>query len=208
MQAVGYTWTIDGRTLELPALAEGATPAGAISDTQASALGAVEVAEQDTGRPGDRYEIKLSVAGKYRAMTWRKVEAAPEDALKDPIVHGRYYVVGSWNDWRPQEMAADHNVAPGVFALEIGPLPLWSSRCDFQIIRNKDWNQTFHPAYGTIASPEWNEAEVWGPDEDGPGATWCIKGGGGEHFKIELQRSLENGQDLRRICWHRLPVKT
>nr|AQS99190.1 type I polyketide synthase [Gambierdiscus polynesiensis] len=200
-EAAGYMWTIDSRPLQLPAIA-GATSSAAIADKESSGA-IVEAASKD--KPGDKFEVKLSVAGKYRAVTWKKVESADAGSISDPVVQGTYYVMGSWNDYRLQAMTADHEKTLGLFTFDLGPLPLWASRCEFQIVRNKDPDfQSFHPKYGSIASEEWDEAEVEGPDEGGPGRTWCIKGKGGDRFKIEFQRNLESGQDIRRISWHKI----
>ncbi|CAJ1411281.1 unnamed protein product, partial [Effrenium voratum] len=29
---------------------------------------------RDYGQPGDQYEVKLCIAGKYRAVTWSKID--------------------------------------------------------------------------------------------------------------------------------------
>lgn len=195
-EAAGFVWVIDSAAL--------GTDGSAIADKDSSA---VAVAEASSCKPGDKFEVKLSVAGKYRAITWKKVEDAEPDAIKDPVVQGSYYVVGNWNEWRPQEMTTDYDKNLGLYTLEVGPLPLWATRLDFQIIRNKDAMQVFHPQYGAIASEEWDESEVDGPDAGGPGMTWCIKGRGGEYFKIEFQRTVEGNQESRRISWCKVPKK-
>mmetsp|Transcript_23200 Transcript_23200/g.65843 ORF Transcript_23200/g.65843 Transcript_23200/m.65843 type:complete len:1042 (-) Transcript_23200:215-3340(-) len=203
-EAAGMYWVVGGSSPELPALgADG--PTGSIADKEAPTSVAIPEAAGD--KPGDKYEVTLSVAGKYRAVTWKKVEEAEADALKDPEVQGKYYVVGNWTEWKPQEMTTDYDKALGLYTLDVGPVPLWSTRLDFQIIRNKDATQVFHPRYGTIASESWDEPDVEGPDAGGAGMTWCIKGRGGDHFKIELQRSFENGKESRRISWHKVPMK-
>jgi len=200
-QAAGLMWVIDGGAFSPLALGDGS--GGSITDKDATGV----APSQAGGKPGDKYEVKLSVAGKYRAITWKKVEDAEADAIKDPSVQGSYFVVGNWSEWKPQEMTADHDKALGLYTIEVGPLPMWSTRLDFQIIRNKDATQVFHPQYATIASEEWDETEVEGPDAGGVGMTWCIKGRGGEYFKIEFQRTLEGGKESRRISWRRVPKK-
>mmetsp|Transcript_94336 Transcript_94336/g.250533 ORF Transcript_94336/g.250533 Transcript_94336/m.250533 type:complete len:1041 (-) Transcript_94336:155-3277(-) len=202
-EAAGMFWFIDGGAFAAPALTAGT--AGSIAD--ADSAGAIAVPEAAGGKPGDKFEVSLSVAGKFRALTWKKVEDADADAIKDPAVQGSYYVVGNWNEWRPQEMTADHDKNLGLFSLEVGPLPMWATRLDFQVIRNKDATQVFHPQYGAIASEEWDEIEVEGPDAGGVGMTWCMKGRGGEHFKIEFQRVVEGGKESRRITWRKVPKK-
>nr|AQS99258.1 type I polyketide synthase [Gambierdiscus excentricus] len=203
-EAAGYTWAIDARPVHALAVA-GATSSVAIADKEAPGTSVVKATSKD--KPGDMYEVKLSVAGKYRAVTWKKVESAGADALKDPAVQGTYYVVGSWNDNRPQAMTADHDKALGLFTFDLGPLPMWASRYDFQIVRNKDVIQVFHPKYGSIASEDWDEVDVEGPDEGGINKAWCIKGKGGDRFRIDFQRNLENDQDVRRISWRKVPAE-
>nr|AQS99280.1 type I polyketide synthase [Gambierdiscus excentricus] len=193
-EAAGYTWAIDARPF-------------AVEDaTSSTAIAGVEASSKD--KPGDKYEVKLSIAGKYRAVTWKKVSSAGADALKDPAVQGTYFVLGSWNNNQPQAMTAKHDKALGLFTFDVGPLPSWvAGCCDFQIVRNKDSLQLFHPKYGGAASENRDEADVDGPDE-GSHQTWRIKAKAGDCFKIEFRRNLEGGQDVRQISWRKVPVET
>mmetsp|Transcript_62523 Transcript_62523/g.141029 ORF Transcript_62523/g.141029 Transcript_62523/m.141029 type:complete len:1042 (-) Transcript_62523:216-3341(-) len=206
-EVMGRAWTIDGRVAQVPTLASlvGDADKPALTDGKDSQLARrdyVEMASRDKGRPGDQYEVRLNIAGKFRAVTWQKVASAEESAPLDPALLGSYYVAGSWSAWQLEEMTPKHEEASGLYVLEVS-MPLWAKRSDFMIVRNKDWYQTFHPTFGTVASESWNEPDAEGPDEGQQGRTWCIKCEGGERFRIEFQRSLENGADKRKISWRK-----
>merc|ERR1712244_20050 len=74
----GCAWMIDGRSSVLTVDANG-------SGTPAETL--------DQGRPGDRYRIYLRIVGKWRSVSWQKLQLSlPPDGLSTPSYpRGRYY---------------------------------------------------------------------------------------------------------------------
>jgi len=206
-EAMGLAWMIDGRTAEYPALlpeADSATPQ--LKDAEAAEKkDVIQVSGRDRGAPGDRYEVRLSIAGKYRAVSWKKVGSADAGLPPSLEILGSYSVLSSYSGWQPEPMEATLEGNAGLYTMTLGPLPSHTGgRVEFQIVRNDDPEQTFHPPFGTIASEEWDEYEVDGPDEGIGGKTWCIKGKAGDSFKIDFQRSLESGVDSRKISWRRI----
>mmetsp|Transcript_36505 Transcript_36505/g.109038 ORF Transcript_36505/g.109038 Transcript_36505/m.109038 type:complete len:466 (+) Transcript_36505:1-1398(+) len=199
-EANGLNWMIDGRVLAQPA---GAATAPAIEVGAAAPTGEelAGFSTRDRGRVGDQYQVMLNIAGKYRAVTWRKVKSGAEDDVLRAL-QGTYYVTGTFNNWGLSEMTASEDTALGLHAIRIGPLR--DAKNDFQIVRNKAWDQRFHPPFGTIASETWDEFEVEGPDDAGHGKNWCLKAKPGSHFVIEFQRALSNGMDVKRISWRRV----
>lgn len=198
-QANGLNWLIDGRVVQQPvaAPADPAAPSTA-TDTAEEHL---EVSTRDRGRVGDKYEVKLSVAGKYRAVSWWKTARGADDAELRTL-QGTYYVIGSYNKWKLDEMTPDEDAVLGLHTLEIGPLDAGTH--EFQIVRNRAWDQRFHPQFSTMAAESWDEYEVCGPDDEGHMRNWCIKARKGDVFRIEFQRSLGNGVDMKRISWRSL----
>jgi len=70
IQGYNLNWVIDGREELQPSLAnDGGTLA--LEPRQLSPAAVVNA--RDAGKPGDRYEVKLLIAGKYRAVTWSKL---------------------------------------------------------------------------------------------------------------------------------------
>jgi polyketide synthase-associated protein len=179
------TWLIDGRSYAGPISA-----AAAYSRENAIALSGEEVSNTeyfdnvDMGEPGDQYLVQLSIAGKWRMVDWEKTgnKSTPD------IAEGRYFVSGSWNRWKLEEMKPDRS-APGTFTLDVR---LLRGGGEFQIVRDEDWAQVFYPGRdGTVLGPD-------GIDEC-EGASWRLLGKGGDNFVIELQRNLET--DDRKVTW-------
>eukprot|EP00416_Gambierdiscus_australes_P028461 CAMPEP_0171084124 /NCGR_PEP_ID=MMETSP0766_2-20121228/18127_1 /TAXON_ID=439317 /ORGANISM="Gambierdiscus australes, Strain CAWD 149" /LENGTH=463 /DNA_ID=CAMNT_0011541609 /DNA_START=81 /DNA_END=1472 /DNA_ORIENTATION=+ len=196
-EANGLNWMIDGRVVK----ESKAALTAALENGEGSPVDVIEYSTRDRGRVGDQYEVKFSIAGKYRAVCWRKVKTGAEDA-ELRILQGTYYVTGSFNDWGLSEMTGSEDVQLGLHTLKIGPLK--QRKYDFQIVRNKAWDQRFYPEYSTIAAASWDEFEVDGPGDEGHGKNWCIKSGEGDFFLLEFQRSIGNGVDVKRISWRRV----
>merc|ERR1719277_2627363 len=59
---------------------------------------------------------------------------------------------------------------------------------EFKIVRDKDWAQTIHPA----TKRAWKTAiPVKGPDNDGEGKNWIVKGTVG--FEVHVELTIEPG---------------
>lgn len=180
-------WIIDGRPLTME------VPVGDVGERELDTNKAI-------GNPGDQYLVKLHVAGKWRAVFWEKVGQAIEDVVAHPseVPAGRYYVCGDWNAWVPEAMSIDSS-SPSLHCAEV-VLPERSA--DFQILRDRDWNQVLYPAdsftgcAGDAAGPE-TEWEV-------RGRVWTLKGQPGDAFRIEFQRPQEEGTDRKRLSWSKL----
>jgi len=160
-----------------------------------------------TARLGDQYEVKLSLAGKYRAVTWQRlnVSAAVDEALAQRVL-GAYFLASTCNKWQPEEMVrqpmtkAQPGTAGCVFMIEMR-LPPYCSNCEFIILRNRDWEQVFYPAAGQPTSNNWDGEDIAGPDTGLGANTWRLEGRSGDKFRIEFLRSVGNGLDTRRISW-------
>lgn len=178
-EAHGLNWLIDGR----------------------GGAGPWVEATSDTGLPGDQYRVQLRVAGKWRTVTWQKLESQPEQGrrLPAPAPAASYYVAGSWCDWELVEMAPVVE-SPGLFRLDVA---LSGFGGEFQIVRNLDWAQVFYPdcAAATLES----DAKVWGPDDWGHGYNWSIAGNPGDAVRIEFRRVVDaDGGDARSVAWRRI----
>jgi polyketide synthase-associated protein len=192
--ADGSYWLIDGR-------ARIDEYAAALADAGEGEGGAEKLVTEhkDQGLPGTQYQISFSVNGQYRLVTWEKVEVAEGAIVAAPAC--KYYVIGSWSGFEPEEMAVDESM-PGIYYLEAQSLYAIGT---FSIVRNKDWHQTIYPTVPMCESPDANP--VLGPDGDGRGMEWLLEGVAGDVFRIELQVSLENGLAPMQISWRRVATR-
>jgi hypothetical protein len=153
-------------------------------------------AHRDQGVPGTQYLISFMVNGQYRLVTWEKVE--PEEGAIVAAPQSTYYAIGSWSGYELEEMAADEST-PGIYYLEV-QIP--TSSTTFSLIRNKDWHQGIYPTMPYCEEAYSNP--VLGPDDSGRGMEWVLGGSPGDVFRIELQRTLENGLAPMQISWRRV----
>nr|AQS99306.1 type I polyketide synthase [Gambierdiscus excentricus] len=187
--AQAYRWLIDSRVKLYALQDEVPKPEGAqTSSVVLPSKSKVENVYESTAGMGDRYLVKLSIAGKWRAVSWDKVES-PKQTVVDT---GKYYLTGAFNAWDYDELDKSESTA-GLFTKE---LRLVRGRADFQIVRNKDRRQVFHPA--TAGDPGIT-ANALGPDSSGQGQCWSAGGQLGDVFELQFQRSLERGFDERSL---------
>jgi len=83
---------------------------------------------------------------------------------------------------------------PGLFSAEVTLLGNDGSM--FQIFRNRDYDQAIFPEYPGADA----DAAVFGPDEQ-IGHYWQLPGGRGDVFKVDFQRSVEEGKDSMKVSW-------
>jgi len=169
---------------------------------------------EDTGLPGDQYRVELHIAGRWRAVTWTKLQPAAdaedaaeslEDAEEAPqevaavscADTGCYYVVASWNMWSFQQQLERDEDSPGTSFLEVKLL--WDGG-EFQVVRDGDWCQALHP----LLPGSTDGSSITGPDDYIHGLNWALNGKAGDVFRIEFQRSFEDGEDVKELRWHLL----
>lgn len=154
----------------------------------------VEWGSEDRGLPGDRYRIRLHIAGKWRTVTWAKLEEASTTLALPPATAGRYFVAASWSGYSFEEMSPDEST-PGLHTLEV---TLRSGGGNFQIVRNADWHQTIYPSQ-QHAGPE---VPGCAPDDRREALSWFLSGMPGDVFKIEFQRSVSpQGREAFKVSW-------
>jgi len=140
--------------------------------------------------PGDRYQVSLKIAGKYRAVTWEKVHTASDK--NEMQLSSSYYIAGDLNAWDMQEMRKE---GPGAYTMDVGPLR--AARNTFVIVRNKDWSQTFF-------SPDGRHS-VQGPVEFDSGVIpFELPGCLGDMFRIQFERQIDFGVDEKKIKWEKI----
>eukprot|EP00933_Yihiella_yeosuensis_P033938 TRINITY_DN27528_c0_g1_i1.p1 TRINITY_DN27528_c0_g1~~TRINITY_DN27528_c0_g1_i1.p1 ORF type:complete len:1048 (-),score=162.23 TRINITY_DN27528_c0_g1_i1:128-2983(-) len=212
-QSQGYNWLIDGRDKSASSSAvvsTGETPSFIHSDgvPNFGFGGAAVDFARDQGSPGDQYEVKLMVSGKYRAVTWSKVQdhsqlvngipnSMPTSAL------GSYYVSASWNGWTLDEMIPSEE-EPGVYSLKVGPLR--NATGEFRIIRNKDFDQVFYPPESHFSSLEEGRSslDIAGPIASRQSLGWRISSQHGNIIRIEFRRIWIEGKETRQISWNKV----
>jgi hypothetical protein len=199
----GFMWQVDGRprVAEKPQITDGET-------------GYCEVDTPYTGVPGDRYRIELAILGKWRTVTWEKLEGK---ATTPPL--SKYSVTSSANDWGLEDMDVD-DAAAGKYSHEV--CLMGSGTAFFQIVRSKDYEQVLYPvepdnskirAENTVATVEKTGGNrpgdaVQGPDEFHESQCWRINGLVGDVYRIEFERKFDNGEDKKKISWKHIGTRT
>lgn len=194
----GNNWLIDGRTIKVlgKKIKDKNKLEVVVRDDNADEY--FEVANPHRGKPGDRFEVRLRIAGKWRAVTWDKVYAIDDDSeMLSRNLAGSYYVTGAFNDWGFDELDARGD---GRHSLEIGPLLRGGG--EFQVVRNKDFGQAFYP---TIPRDKVG-GDVLGPDDDGHGQNWYLDAVAGDVVRIDFQRVIDPkaGTDTKKLAWQKL----
>lgn len=176
-------WQVDGSAA--CSRSAGASEALALSPSSSMPL----------GQPGERYRVRLSIAGKWRSVDWERLElrALPAEIASAALpLLGRYYVTADWNDWDLDELRPDAQ-EQGLFSAVV---ELRRAGGAFQIVRNRDWSQVFHPSHRS-EDPE----NLLGPDDGGYGLDWCLGGSAGDRFRLEFRRSLQPDAAAARLSW-------
>jgi len=100
----------------------------------------------------------------------------------------RYYIVGSWTDWKFDEGTK--------FELQADPIRRRIYKCtlrlrkdeeEFQISVDRNWSKIYHPSQGGA-----QKDKVQGPDGEGHGCNWFVKGRAGATVQIILDLSSES----------------
>jgi polyketide synthase-associated protein len=142
-----------------------------------TALVDASTSTRGTACPGDTYQVRLRIAGRWRTVDWERVDLARDEGAASSD-DGQYFVAGNWNSWAcDQEL---DKVGPGKYQAEV---IMASSRDRFQIVRNRDWSQVFYPT----------GASATGPGTAPYSSSWEVLGASGDVVRITLQRSWQNG---------------
>jgi len=136
-------------------------------------------------------------------VTWTLIAKGAEDYTEveamlhqNNAIRGTYYVIGSFNNWSMQEMVTDEFVQ-GVFCIDV---QLNSDGGEFQIVRNRDFSQVFHPAAAHVIGSD--AQTVVGPDDEGYGLHWHFDGHRGDVYHVEFQRTTNLGRESRSVTWN------
>mmetsp|Transcript_30893 Transcript_30893/g.88871 ORF Transcript_30893/g.88871 Transcript_30893/m.88871 type:complete len:1295 (+) Transcript_30893:66-3950(+) len=170
-------------------------PAGHEDAQDETGMPTADLNAQFLGQPGDRYRIRLHVRGKYKRVEWAKLpETIDTSAMEvEPAFAHRYHIIGDHNYWTFDEMEP----ATGEEGLHIATVQLLSDKSHFQVYRDGDWDQGFHPSIAGGSS----SSEIRGPDALGHGINWQISGAVGDLFKVEFRRRRVGGADERSVRW-------
>ncbi|CAK9079433.1 Phenolphthiocerol/phthiocerol polyketide synthase subunit A ((Phenol)carboxyphthiodiolenone synthase subunit A) (Beta-ketoacyl-acyl-carrier-protein synthase I) (Phthiocerol synthesis polyketide synthase type I PpsA) [Durusdinium trenchii] len=217
-KARGLNWRIEGRGqwMDLPSEAAAFSLGNAqktskaiqaISSSISGTKHAIPSAESqplefgsgDVGVPGDKYRIRLRIAGRYRTVLWEKLPTEDHDTSYE-APEGDYFITGSWNQW-----AADHmSLRNESWSIEV-ELPCHGG--EFQLLRNEDWGQVIAPGRRKAAQREPGQ----GPDHCGKsrGCTWFLDGRPGDVFRITFKREMirqSNGklEDEKKVSWEKV----
>jgi polyketide synthase-associated protein len=190
----GLNWVIDGRPQQMVKPAPSDSGAEALMDYYS-------VKGKDFGMPGDMYHITLQVSGKWRTVTWEKVDSKEPVPDKVYPLTGTYFVTGSFNNWEFAEMTSTGDNTCSVDVKVTGAA--WDTRTQkysFQIVRNQDWGQVLYPSSANAVTGS-DSASVGGPDADSGGLCWMITAKVGDVFTISLQRQVTAESDTKSVTW-------
>ena len=216
-KARGLNWRIEGRGqwLDVPTDALAAVSLGNAEKTQKAIeaisssfnnekrssmddLQLMEFGSGDVGLPGDKYRIRLRIAGRYRTVLWEKLPA--EDYASNDAPEGDYFVVGNWNNWMADQMSFRNET----WSIEV-ELPCQGG--EFQIVRNEDWTQVIAPTGRFASARELGQ----GPDHCSQfrGCSWSLNGQPGDVFRITFTRAMIKQQsgrleDEKRVSWEKV----
>ncbi|CAK9087782.1 Mycocerosic acid synthase-like polyketide synthase (MAS-like PKS) (Polyketide synthase Pks5) [Durusdinium trenchii] len=134
------------------------------------------------GQPGDRFELRLQVNGKYKRVSWQKVSLTPF-----PPEYSSLSLIGDHSFWEFEAMSREEG--GDVFEAEI---KLLKEKNEFQIYVDEDFDQGFYPAWDLRAEPSKEGTDsgvisgeaIAGPDGLGHGRNFCISGTLGELIRV------------------------
>jgi hypothetical protein len=110
----------------------------------------------------------------------------------------KYYIVGDFNHWTWQELQEDDSS----YVAEIACI---KDACAFQIVRDKDWDQSFHPKYPKLHSTKnsCSDCDIGGPDGDSLGNNWVLPNKAGDVYEIRFSRNVkDDGEDTTKsLSW-------
>lgn len=139
---------------------------------------------------GTIYDITLKWTSEKKTVTWEPLPAQdPEEespiAILGANYQHEYFVVGTWSEYKFQKMLPSKDGEGFDFAMTIGFL----QREEFQIVRDRDMNQVYHPAHEKTMKPG---CPIKGPDDKGKGKYWMVKGP--QHEKVLLNFKVVDGK--------------
>lgn len=152
----------------------------------------LEISQEPPPRPPPR---PVAVT---RARARRSLEQSPT-----PAQAHRYFVAGSWTDYKPLEM--DREGPCFVHTVKVGRQG-WES---FQILLEGNWDTTYYPSVRD-ANPD-KDHKLKGPDSKGHGLNWTIGTPGGKgkdatkpgaHFKIVI--SVDDQERATKVSWRQV----
>lgn len=160
----------------------------------------VETNAGDVGVPGDQYRVRLHLRGKFRRVEWSKLASSSLTSVQEDDKWHAYHVTGDFNFWSFTEMDTLQEV-PAASSKEgcyVAEVQLLRDGGRFQVVRDKDWDQTFYPKEPNADAT----AKVMGPDCCGLGKSWRLGGKAGDIFRVEFRRTTHpDGRDQRSISW-------
>jgi polyketide synthase-associated protein len=180
---LALNWLIDARSTTVMAAAAPAAGDTALVSTEE----VIEVSSRDRGSPGDQYKVKLVVTGKYRAVSWKKCASATEEDVKAAYASGTYYFTGTTNGWGMTPMESG---PAGTFTVQVS---LGTRKnCEFYIVRNMDFDQTFSPSFPGAGMDSDAVLETGGGNN-----YWNISGSMGDKFQVTFTRTI----DTMKVSW-------
>merc|ERR1719221_1300661 len=115
---------------------------------------------------GTVYQIYFKWGQERKQVFWKEV--GPKHASKATRYDHRYFVVGSWTSWQPDELQKDPE-EDGVweYSVRIG----LSGQEEFQFVRDQDMNQCIYPAQANATK---TNIPIRGPDDMSNGKSWLM----------------------------------
>lgn len=187
------TWMVNGRSWR----------------EQSSEEADAQLENPDLGMPGDQYKVSLEIVGKWRRVTWERVEGRQHTLVTsdgsstraDESHLHRYYVAGDWNNWGFEEMSSDANT-PRLWTFDVSRK--WMGRGEFQIVKDQDWDQIVSP--GSKETCDAACSEDFGPDDYGSGTVWSFPAASDTTIRIEYKQTVKSENAFHHlISWREIP---
>mmetsp|Transcript_108556 Transcript_108556/g.231853 ORF Transcript_108556/g.231853 Transcript_108556/m.231853 type:complete len:1240 (-) Transcript_108556:148-3867(-) len=119
--------------------------------------------------------------GETISIKWEPTENVTPVLERAAMYRHQYAIVGTWSSWKFQPMVRSRE-EQGLWttSIRVG----MSGTEEFQFIRDNDWTQSIHPA---LPKTRKTSVPVRGPDDQGDGKNWFIRGPQGEIVTIQLR---------------------
>jgi len=135
--------------------------------------------------PGAAYRITFKWHYEQKTIMW--------DVLSDPVgnvlgldFQHKYYIIGTWSDYKFQDMVATEDPSVYEYSFTIG----YRQKERFQIARDRDATQLYYPSHKGEAEPSGGAAQ--GPDDPGSAKSWKVLGQPLD--KILVRFTIRNGE--------------
>jgi hypothetical protein len=135
---------------------------------------------KDGSPPGTIYQIEFNWTDDGKSISWFPLESETDLAVLQNETEHKFYLNGSWRKF--EKLQPMKQVSDGLYeaTFVIG----FRNFEEFQIVRDKDYEQVIYPAVNQTAKAG---VPVCGPDWKGKGKCWRVKGMMHQEVTVKLE---------------------